>query len=84
LAPALDCDDEIIREGVRALFAEQHERITAVEKKRRELGWTSWQLADRMALRLLDDNRASWSRYEDVRARKLSRRRFDEYTYQWY
>ncbi|MED5449291.1 MAG: DUF4153 domain-containing protein [Planctomycetota bacterium] len=84
LAPALECDDEIIREGVRALFAEHHRRITAVENKRRELGWTSWQLADRMALRLLDENRASWSRYEDVQARELTRRRFDEYTYLWY
>ena len=84
LAPALECDDVTIREGVRALLAEHHEQLATTEKTRRELGWTAWQLADRMAFESLDENRRMWGSCANPQVRKHLRKRFDEYTYQWY
>lgn len=84
LAPLLECDDVTIREGVRAMLAEHHEQLGMTEKTRRELGWTSWQLADQMAFESLDAERRTWEQYSNPQVRKQTRKRFDEYTYQWY
>ena len=84
LTPALKCDDMIVREGVRALLAKHHERLSKTEKTRRELGWTAWQFADRLTFESLDDNRQMWEQYADPQSRQQARQRFKEYTYQWY
>ncbi len=84
LARVFECEDATIREGVRALLAEPHEQLGAIEKTRRVLNWTAWQLADRMAFESLDENRRLWKRFADPQTRKQMRERFEEYTYQWY
>lgn len=84
LEPLLDCSDPIIREGVRAMLAERDDEAEAANQRRRELGWTAYQLADEVVLQRLRSDRAQWAVYRDrsLRVRALSR--FHEYAYQWY
>lgn len=84
LQPLLECDDELIREGVRALLARHHINAQATAVDRSAQGWTSYQLADRIALDVLNKNHARWERYVDSTSRKESLERFHEYAYQWY
>ena len=84
LSALLDCDDETIREGVKSLLVEHHEQLSEKSKVNQGLGWTTWQLAERMAYVSLENARPAWERYADPKLRKLARQRFDEYTYQWY
>lgn len=81
LVPGLECRDETIREGIRALLAEHHEQLGARVRTRRELGWTTWQLAEQRAL---EAHRGLFQRYAEPQTRQRVRLRFDEYTYQWY
>ena len=84
LVPGLECRDETIREGIRALLAEHHEQLGARVRTRRELGWTTWQLAEQRALEALEEHRGLFQRYAEPQTRQRVRLRFDEYTYQWY
>tara|TARA_B100000029_G_scaffold168023_1_gene164218 strand:- start:173 stop:1801 length:1629 start_codon:yes stop_codon:yes gene_type:complete len=84
LSALLDCDDETIREGVKSLLVEHHDQLSEKSKVNQGLGWTTWQLAERMAYVSLENARPAWGRYADPKLRKLARQRFDEYTYQWY
>ena len=84
LKPLLECDDEIIREGVAALLAERaiEAERTAAEQER--LGWTAYQISDRMVLKRLRADAALWSRYSDRETRNAALERFHKYAYQWY
>jgi hypothetical protein len=84
LVPLLDCDDSIIREGVRAMLAERDEEAEAAAERRRALGWTAYQLAEDRVLKRLRADRFRWAAYRDgpLRAEALSR--FKKYAYQWY
>lgn len=82
LPPLLDCPDETIREGVRALLAE---RLTDLSTNRAERDWTAWQLADVRLRRRLESHRAGLSRYlESHEQRGNAIDRFRKYTFQWY
>jgi hypothetical protein len=82
--PLLQCRDEKIREGVRAMLAERHEQAEATATRRSSLGWTSFQLADRVVLERLRPARAAWSRYADRGRREAALKRFHDYAYQWW
>ena len=53
-------------------------------RTRRELGWTTWQLAEQRALEALEEHRGLFQRYAEPQTRQRVRLWFDEYTYQWY
>ncbi len=84
LAPAMDCDDPIVREGVTAYLARELKDAEARSARQQAQGWTAFQVADQnllLQLRSLSDRLAA---YQDGVARKTAIDRFDEYAYQWF
>ena len=84
LQPLLGCDDELIREGVRALLAEHHSNAESTAIRRVALGWTTYQIADRIALDEFRTNSEHWKRYSDPKIRQKVLNQFHDYAYQWY
>ena len=85
LQPLLACDNVIIREGVRAMFAERQLEMHNVARERAQKGWTTFQLADRLVLKKLRALDNKWSDLSaDSAKRNAARQRFHEYAYQWY
>lgn len=84
----LDCDDELIREGVRAMMALTEQQAEAAHRARAmQTSWgqiTSRHLADEMLLSGLRANRERWSKYTDHSQRQAAWERFRLYAYQWY
>jgi hypothetical protein len=78
------CDDEAIREGIRAMLAERALQAEAVELRRATENWTSFQLADRLLLDRLRAVASEWSVYSDSGKREAALRRYRDYAYQWY
>ncbi|MBC8872852.1 MAG: DUF4173 domain-containing protein [Planctomycetes bacterium] len=84
LEPLLECNDEIIREGVRATLAEWHEEAEALALERQRKGWTSFQAADKLALEELRAASHKWSEYKDRDERSAVLEAFHKYAHQWY
>jgi hypothetical protein len=84
LLPLLDCDDGLIREGVRAMLAERAARAEKEAADRLELGWTTYQISDARLRARLRAARDRWAAYEDRGERAATLQRFHEYAYQWY
>ena len=84
LLPLADCRDEIIRDGVRAMLAEQELALAQRKQQRRELGWTTFQAADQMLDVSLTGDGSLWSEFRDDARRKSALERFHKYAYQWY
>ncbi len=84
LEPLLDCDDPIIREGIRAMLADRDDESEAAAARRQNLGWTAYQIADDMVLKRLRADRSRWSAYRDRSLRAAALARFHQYAYQWY
>jgi hypothetical protein len=84
LDPLLRCDDETIREGIRALLADRALRAEETSRKRAAENWTSFQLADRLLLDRLRRIRPDWAPYAESSQREAAWNRFREYAYQWY
>lgn len=84
LKPLLDSDDVIIREGIRAMLAEQRIEFKRRESASQEKHWTAWQWSDSLLQRQLQALRPELAPYEDVAARHSARDAFDRYAYQWY
>jgi hypothetical protein len=84
LPPLLNCEDDEIRAGVRALLADKYLRLIALRRKREQLGWTSKQCVDDYALRTLNRHRQHWTNYNDGQTRQAALQRFYEYAYRWY
>jgi hypothetical protein len=93
LLPLTECDDEIIRDGVRAMLAQR--RFHAIAKGRNQsiraarrgdkLRWTAYQLADALALREFRTNEERWKRIAGNRKdHNAILSRFHDYAYQWY
>src|SRR5262245_56695406 len=84
LHPLIQCEDETIREGIRALLAERALQAEAVELRRAGENWTSFQLANRLLLEQLRGLAAEWSAYRDSGKREAALQRYHDYAYQWY
>ena len=84
LQPLVNCTDEAIREGIRAMLAERAIRGEETERQRSAQNWTSFQLADRMLLDQLRTNQSDWAKYQDANLREAALARFKSYAYQWY
>jgi hypothetical protein len=84
LEPLLDCKDDVIREGVRAMLAKRQSMAERLAEQRKDLGWTSYQISDRMVLDALRKDSARWEQYSDPDQRNAALRRFDDYAYQWF
>jgi len=84
LLPLLDCENETIREGIRAMLAERLDRAEYLEAQNQRQGWTTYQAADRRMLECLRANAEQWEPYTDRRRRGVEWQRFRAYAYQWY
>ena len=84
LAPLLECDDAIVREGVRAYLAQQYEEAEALQEQRARHGWTSFQFADHLLLRQLRSLDSALAPYRDKRIRQQTYDAFRSYAWQWY
>jgi len=85
LQPLLNCDDQIVREGVRALLAQHYEDAKKLAIERQEKGWTSFQIADHFVLQRLRAGSDNWAEYKDPETREAILKQFHDYAYpRWY
>jgi hypothetical protein len=84
LLPLTQCNDEIIREGVKAILAQYQDYSENLAAERMNLGWTSRQFADDELLRALKKSQSQWVEYKDKSRREAATKPFHEYAYQWY
>jgi hypothetical protein len=85
LAPLLDCDDAIIREGLGAMLSERQAKAEQLAVHNRQQGWTTFQIADSVVLQSLRDAGGRWADFTADPARRADAlKRFHEYAYQWY
>lgn len=85
LGPLLECDDAIVREGIRALLAQKYQDAEVLYQRQQAEGWTSFQYADHLLLQQL--RRASEDQlapYRDPVLRQQAYDTFRQYAYQWY
>ncbi|MFM9960551.1 MAG: DUF4153 domain-containing protein [Planctomycetaceae bacterium] len=89
LRPLLDCRDETIRDGVRALLARREGEMLA-EHRRIENEFSAWeklsavQLADAALLRELNSDRERLDPFGNHTAREAAWEQFRKYAYQWF
>ncbi len=84
LHPLVESEDQIIREGIRALLAERAREAEAAAEKNARLGWTTFQAAEYLLLDHLRSIKTDWEVYADPADRADALARFHEYAYQWY
>jgi len=84
LEPLMDCNDPIIRDGIRAMLAEWVQATESRTSVQAALGWTTYQMADRVCLEHLQTSRDRWKEYLDGGRRTEALARFRQYAYQWY
>ena len=84
LQPLVHCRDQTIAEGVCAMLAQRHEEAETLARRRREQGWTTFQIADHVVLTGLRAASSSWDKYADKGKRDTALESFHEYAYKWY
>ncbi|MEX2173025.1 MAG: DUF4153 domain-containing protein [Pirellulaceae bacterium] len=84
LEPLVDCDDPIVRDGVRALLAQRAIQARRGAAERKALGWTTWQGSEYLLAERLAAQRSQWREFADDAARQAALDRFHKYAYQWY
>lgn len=84
LEPLLDCNDPLIREGIRALLATRDIDSESLAARRATQGWTSFQLADQLLVKNLRGFRRRWSHYSGPGERAEALERFHAYAYKWF
>lgn len=84
LAPLLASENEIIREGVRAMLAEKALELRQLQQEREQDGWTSFQWADWLLSKRLNESQDVWGIYEQSPLGDEALETFKDYAYQWY
>ncbi len=84
LAPLLECDDAIVREGMRAYLADRLDKTEMSWQRRQDAGWTSFQGADHLLLKQLRGMADQLAPYRDFQTRQRTYDAFRKYAYQWY
>jgi len=85
LAPLLDCEDELIREGIRSLLAIRQDKATDAVEEATSQGWTSFQGSTQTLKNHLDSLDPFWTRLKsDSAAREQRYKEFKAYAFQWY
>lgn len=84
LLPLTECDNEIVREGVRAMLAARLDEAESLDQRRRDQGWSTYQIADRTVLEGLRAERGQWAEYADLQKRAAALERFHKYAYDWF
>jgi hypothetical protein len=84
LRPLLASDNEIIREGIRAMLADCYVEFARSTREHEQQGWTAFQIAERLVVVRLYATRGDWKQFSDATKRAAALSRFHEYVYQWY
>jgi hypothetical protein len=85
LHPLLESDNEIIREGIRAMLAERYVEFARSTQEQERQGWTAFQIAERLLVVRLYAIRDDWREYVvEPSKRAAALKRFHDYVYQWY
>jgi hypothetical protein len=84
LLPLVDCDDPLIRDGIRAMLAQRQLQAEQQIEERRELGWASRQVSEEALLRRLRQHDGAWREMTAERTRRAALTRYRKYAYQWY
>ncbi|MCA9111698.1 MAG: DUF4173 domain-containing protein, partial [Planctomycetaceae bacterium] len=84
LTPLLESDNEIIREGIRAMLAEKRDELEISSRLRRTAGWTAYQISDHRLEQHLQELSTQLESMSDDDHLEAAQERFYEYTYQWY
>jgi hypothetical protein len=90
LLPLMDCRDEIVRDGVLALFAQRWSTLkdTAANRPITLTPWdqfTTLQISKRLLMQELASRREKWEPFAiDSQKQQAAWQRFTDYAYQWY
>jgi Domain of unknown function (DUF4153) len=84
LHPLVNCNDAMIREGIKALLAQRLKLAEEYSARRQRDGWTAYQVSDEVLLGQLRTSQSEWSEYSDGRKRDAQLKEFHRYAYQWY
>lgn len=84
LIPLSDSDNEIIRDGVRALLSRRQELGQTEAKQRTAGGWSAIQIAEDQLLEQLKASETKWAGFDSAADRRKAAERFHEYAYQWF
>ncbi|MDR1963354.1 MAG: DUF4173 domain-containing protein [Planctomycetaceae bacterium] len=84
---ATDCQDEVIRNGIRALLLQKFAELDCQNDSRQPNGkyfWTKYQLADQILFRQLNTHRKHLENSDSGSDPDQLIRHFKDYVYQWY
>ena len=85
LAPLLDCEDAVIREGIRGLLAIRQNSATASVEEATNQGWTDFQGSTQTLKNHLDSLESHWGSLKtNAAARNQKYKEFKAYAFQWY
>jgi hypothetical protein len=89
LLPLMDCDDALVREGVKSLLARKLDELAAEDQRtfQKSSNWeklTAFQFATEELLKDLSSDRDRIMPYFDLAKRQEAWERFQKYAYQWY
>ena len=84
LVPLLDSNNEMIRNGVRAIFAARHELEEVEQAERTQNGWTAHSFAHEKLWQIFNQRSQDYEFEEGDVARNEASLKFYEYAYQWY
>ena len=84
LLPLLECEDALIRGGVRALLANRLLESHQLLEEREQLGWSAYQIADVRVANRLEREQDKLAAYQNQPQRQAALQRFHDYAYQWY
>ena len=84
LSPLLDCSNETIRDGIRALLDQKLDEAEARSLEQQRLGWTAIQCADERLLVHLGPQPGDPARSVNAEQRTSAFAKFRKYAYQWY
>lgn len=84
LPPLVDCNDPVVRDGLKAMLADRLDEAESQLRHRDEDGWTARQIADQRLLEQLRAASGNWSDLVDQRKRRVALDAFHKYAYQWF
>ncbi len=85
LIPLLECEDELVREGVRSLLATRDRGLQRTLEKQRADGWKAYQIGTISSHESLSESREAWQRFLDKPGDSSTAfQAYYDYAYQWY
>ena len=85
LRSLVDHENVVLSDGIRALLAEQQQILEGQVDRESKLGWSHYQMSNRVLLKGLRASQDKWQEFSRFpAARNGARHAFDTFVYQWY